>query len=494
LATVARNSISKVLSIFGRRCPGIGQYYLVEIFAEMTKKEKKAAIVGGGLVGSLWAVMLAKRGYEVDVYERRPDMRRAGYSGGRSINLAMSERGWKGLRSAGIADQLRHVAIPMRGRMIHNLGGSLTYQPYGTETQAIYSVSRGGLNLALINIASQMPNVRFHFNMRCRGLDLDQISLGFEDMHLGEKFSVAPPLIFATDGAFSAVRSSLQKTNRFNYSQTYLDYAYKELSIPPTADGSHRMEVNALHIWPRGNFMLIALPNVDGTFTCTLFLPFEGADSFENLRTDLQVMDFFMTYFPDAVPLMPTLLENFSANATSSLVTVRCSPWLYQNRVLLLGDAAHAIVPFFGQGMNAGFEDCTILDDLLSQHGEDWDTVLPLFNAQRIRDGNAIADLALRNFVEMRDLVADPRFILRKKIAAWLHGKYPDFLPVYSMVSFSHLPYSTALRESDAQDALFDRILALEGVEQHWNGPAVEQVFLDWWKLKKTEYQAFDTV
>lgn len=457
----------------------------------MSKNDRQIIIVGGGLVGSLWAVFLAKRGYQVDVFERRADMRRGGYSGGRSINLAMSERGWKALRKAGIESQLRHVAIPMRGRMIHSIDGHLNFQPYGRADQAIYSVSRGGLNLELIRIAETFPKVRFHFDMRCRGIDLDHQSAGFENMQTGEKFSVKAPLLFGTDGAFSAVRSSMQKTNRFNYSQEYLDYGYKELSIPPVGEGGFRIEKNALHIWPRGKFMLIALPNIDGTFTCTLFLPFEGEDAFEHLQTDGQVMAFFEKYFPDTIPMMPTLLEDFQQNPTSSLVTVRCNPWKYQNSTLLLGDAAHAIVPFFGQGMNAGFEDCTILDGLLDELDEDWDTALEKFNAERIKDGNAIADLALRNFIEMRDLVADPVFLLRKKIAGWLHEKYPEFMPVYSMVSFSHIPYSVALRESDEQDRLFEKILSLNDIAQHWNTPAVEAIFLEWWSKKRTEYIAF---
>ena len=442
--------------------------------------DKKAIIVGAGLVGSLWAVFLARRGYQVKVYERRPDMRSAGYKGGRSINLAMSERGWKAVEQAGIREKIERVAIPMPGRMMHSTAGELTFQPYGKEGEAIYSVSRGGLNLELLNIADAFPNVTFFFEHRCTDVDLQNPFITFEDMQTGEMKREEAPLIFAADGAFSAVRHALQRTDRFNYNQFYLEHGYKELTIPPGADGTHQLKANALHIWPRGNFMLIALPNADGSFTCTLFLPFEGEVSFERLHTDEEVLHFFKQYFPDTLPLIPTLVSDFHQNPTSSLVTVRCSPWQWQQRILLLGDAAHAIVPFYGQGMNAGFEDCTILGALHDEMGGDWSQIMPRFAAERVRDGNAIADLAQRNFIEMRDLVADPKFLLRKKIAATLHARYPDFLPVYSMVTFSNTPYHVALREDDRQNDLFRDILNLENIAEQWDSTLVEEVFKKW--------------
>lgn len=438
---------------------------------------KKAIIVGAGLVGSLWAVFLARRGYQVKVFERRPDMRKAGYRGGKSINLAMSVRGWKAIEQAGIREKIEQVAIAMPGRMMHAVSGDLTYQPYGKEGEAIYSVSRGGLNLELLDIAASFPNVEFYFEHRCVEVDLNNPIITFEDLATGEIKTEESSLIFAADGAFSAVRYALQRTDRFNYTQKYLEHGYKELTIPPGPDGQHQLKVNALHIWPRGNFMLIALPNADGSFTCTLFLPFEGEVSFERLRTDGEVLEFFKTYFPDTLALIPTLVQDFQQNPTSSLVTVHCNPWQWQNRILLLGDAAHAIVPFYGQGMNAGFEDCTILDALYDELDGDWSQIIPRFAAERVRDGNAIAELAQRNFIEMRDLVADPKFLLRKKIAAHLHAKYPEFLPVYSMVTFSNTPYHVALREDDRQNELFREILGLENVEQEWDGERVEGVF-----------------
>jgi kynurenine 3-monooxygenase len=451
---------------------------------EKIASQQKAIVVGAGLVGSLWAVFLARRGYRVEVYERRPDMRTAGYSGGRSINLAMSERGWKAVEQAGIREKIEKVAIPMPGRMMHSVAGEMTFQPYGKQGQAIYSVSRSGLNLELLNIAASFPNVEFFFDHRCADVDLEKPVLIFEDLKTRELKSVDAPLVFAADGAFSAVRYALQRTDRFNYNQFYLEHGYKELTIPPLAGGGHRLEKNALHIWPRGNFMLIALPNADGSFTCTLFLPFEGDVSFEKIKTDADVLSFFQKYFPDAVPLMPTLVKDFWQNPTSSLVTVKCAPWQWQSRILLIGDAAHAIVPFYGQGMNAGFEDCTILAAMHDELEGDWQRILPQFARQRKADGDAIAELAQRNFIEMRGLVADPKFLLRKKIAAHLHERHPDFLPVYSMVTFSNTPYHVALREDDAQNGLFRAILNLENVEKEWNGEGVEDTFRQW-TLKK---------
>lgn len=451
-------------------------------------QSRQALVVGAGLVGSLWSIFLAKRGYEVQVYERRSDMRRAGFTGGRSINLAMSQRGWLAIEKVGIKPMIESVAIPMYGRMMHDPSGALRFQPYGKEGQAIYSVSRGGLNLELLRIADHFDNVSLHFDERCSDVNLDKNEVRFENTAAGTESTVRAPLIFGTDGAFSAIRSSMQKTNRFNYSQAYLDYGYKELTIPPAGNGAHQMDKNALHIWPRGNFMLIALPNVDGSFTCTLFLPFDGeAAAFENLQTDSEIRTFFEKYFEDAMALMPNLLDDFHQNPTAALATIRCNPWHYQHRVLLLGDAAHAIVPFFGQGMNAGFEDCTILDALLDEYQEDWHTVIEIFNKTRIKDANAIADLALQNFIEMRDLVADPKFLLRKQIEIHLAKKYPaEFLPVYSMVTFSHLPYSEALRELNAQNELFEQVFRIPGIEQNWmENPALDQIFWNWLAQRK---------
>jgi kynurenine 3-monooxygenase len=324
----------------------------------------KSTVVGAGLVGSLLAIYLAKRGEKVQVFERRPDMRKANISAGRSINLALSDRGLKALRGVGIEQEIRDISIPMHGRMVHGTDGSTNFQPYGKEGQYILSVSRGELNRKLMSLAESHSEVSFHFDHRCTGVDLDSATCNFIDEGTGKETTVAADRIFGTDGAFSAVRGRMQVNDRFNYSQQYLEHGYKELTIPPTADGGFRMDCNSLHIWPRGNYMLIALPNLDGSFTCTLFFPFEGPTSFASLQTPQQVETFFNEVFPDAVPHMPTLAEDYFANPTASLVIIRCSPWNYGEKALLLGDAAHAIVPFYGQGMNAGFEDCTVFEEL----------------------------------------------------------------------------------------------------------------------------------
>jgi kynurenine 3-monooxygenase len=419
---------------------------------------RSVTILGAGLVGSLLAIILKKRGYEVSIYERRPDMRSAAIGAGRSINLAMSARGWKALDLAGLRQDMEALAIPMYGRYLHQPGGTAAFQQYGKNNEAIYSVSRGELNKKLMTLAEQ-NGVKIFFEHRCNKVDVAENVLHLQELNGNEK-TVQADLLFGADGAFSALRNSYVHMDRVNAAQNYLEHGYKELSIPPLADGTMQMEKNALHIWPRKNFMLIALPNTDGTFTCTLFLPFEGSPSFDKLRTKEEVTAFFKEQFPDAVPLMPTLLEDFFDNPTSSLITTYIKPWHYEDKSALIGDAAHAIVPFYGQGMNAGFEDCTILAGLMDKHGDDWKTILEQYDMARKPNGDAVAQLALLNFVEMRDKVADPSFLERKKIEKELGRRYPDqFISVYEMVSFSHIPYNTALRCIEAQDRLLAGIM-----------------------------------
>ena len=429
---------------------------------------KTITIIGAGLVGSLVAVYFAKRGHKVQVFERRPDMRKARINAGRSINLALSDRGWKGLEGAGLKEDIRKVAIPMRGRIMHAVDGKTTFQQYGTDEQAIYSVSRGGINMALMDCAERNDNIVLSFNKRCVDIDLDSATAVFEDNETGERITVNSDCIIGADGAYSVVRGKLQHTDRFNYSQTYIEHGYKELTIPPTEDGGFEMDMNALHIWPRSSYMLIALPNMDGSFTCTLFFPFEGKPSFNTLQTDEDVRTFFHEQFPDALDKMPTLVEDFRNNPTSSLMTVRCFPWSYKDKLLLIGDAAHGIVPFFGQGMNCGFEDCSVLDELLAEYGDsEWEQMFKKFSVLRKPNSDAIAQLALENFVEMRDKVADEEFLLRKKIEAIAQDIYPTrFRSRYSMVSFSHVPYSDAIKIAEEQDAYVDKILSLENVRE----------------------------
>jgi kynurenine 3-monooxygenase len=438
---------------------------------------KKVTLVGAGLVGSLLSIYLAKRGYKIDVFERRPDMRKAAVYAGRSINLALSDRGWKGLEGVGIADEIKKIAIPMYGRAIHHKEGTTVYQPYGKDNQAIYSVSRAEINMRLMDLAEQQTGVKIYFNHRCTSIDRKSLTAEFINEETKTVSTTQSDLLFGSDGAFAASRLNMQlSSDRFEYNQHYISAGYKELIIPPGENGKFLLDKNALHIWPRGSFMMIALPNMDGNFTCTLFLPFEGEKSFENLKTKEQVKLFFETEFPDAVPLMPTLLEDFMNNPTSSLVTVKCSPWTFDNKIGLIGDAAHAIVPFFGQGMNCGFEDCVVLNDLISKHKEDWAKILEEYQTLRKPDGDAIADLAIANFVEMRDRTADPKFILQKKIEARFNSKYPDkWIPLYSMVTYSpDIRYSTALKEGQRQEAIMQKIMAIPDIESKWESEEVE--------------------
>lgn len=435
---------------------------------------KNITILGAGLVGSLLAIYLSDRGYKVEVYERRADPRKKGYIGGRSINLALSDRGWQALTKAGIEQKIKDIAIPMRGRMMHDVKSNLTFQPYGKDGQAIYSVSRALLNIELINHAENQANVTFHFNQKCIEVDLDKKVITLENIENGEAnseiYAVSADFIFGSDGAFSPVRLAMQKTDRFNYSQTYIDYGYKELTIPAAADGTYLLEKNALHIWPRGNFMLIALPNTDGSFTCTLFFPYEGEPSFATLNTDSEVLTFLQMQFPDIISLIPNITKEFATNPTSSLVMVKANPWVYRSDAALIGDAAHAIVPFYGQGMNAGFEDCYVLNEILEKNEDNWEISLQEYQESRRPDADAICELALNNFIEMRDLVGDPQFLLRKKIEAKINELYPEkWIPLYSMVTFSpKIRYSEALAIGKKQDKIMAEVMQIPDIQDTW--------------------------
>src|SRR5690554_3466682 len=442
-------------------------------------KDKKVAVVGAGLVGSLLAVLLAKEGMQVDVFERRPDLRKAKKIEGRSINLALSNRGFKALGKAGFADEIKAIAIPMYGRKMHDEKGNLTYQSYGKENEAIYSVSRGELNRKLMELAEDYENIQYRFNHACKDINLESNTILFEDPNTGEQSSYAYDHIFGTDGAFSAVRGVLQKTSLFNYSQEYLPHGYKELYFPALPENSFCFDKNCLHIWPRGEFMLIALPNLDGSFTVTLFFPMKGETSFESMDTEEKVIDFFQKTFPDALANMPTLTKDYFENPTSTLVTIRCSPWNFEDKVMLMGDASHAVVPFYGQGLNAGMEDCTVFFDLLDQHNSDMGTMFDLFSEKRVKDGNAIADLALYNYIEMRDLAGDVDFLIRKKIERKFSDLYPNsWMPLYSQVTFSHIPYSEALAAGNRQRKIMDEVMKMENIHQNWDEQKVIEKIL----------------
>jgi kynurenine 3-monooxygenase len=416
-------------------------------------------IVGAGLAGALLAVLLARRGLAVTLYERRPDPRQAAPERGRSINLALAARGIRSLERAGVMERVRPLMIAMRGRMVHERSGPGALQPYGQrEHEVIYSVGRADLNRVLIEEALRHPNVTVRFDQQCTGVDVRANRLRLRDASsgAGHELDLAPAI--ATDGAGSAVRASLAAAGHVTVREQWLDHDYKELTIPPVA-GRPALETHALHIWPRGGFMLIALPNTDASFTATLFLARAGARSFASLDSGAAVARFFAEQFPDAVPLLPRLTEEFARHPQGQLGTVHTAPWRLEGKVLLLGDAAHAIVPFHGQGMNAAFEDCRVLDELLDRH-DDWETLFAELERARRPNTEAIAQMALENYVEMRDTVLDARFVRLKGLAMALERRFPDrFIPRYSMVMFHpEIPYAEALRRGVLQAQLLDEL------------------------------------
>lgn len=442
--------------------------------------EKRITIIGSGLVGSLTAIYLSKRGYKVDVYEKRPDLRKNNISAGKSINLVISYRGWNALEHIGIRKEIESITVPVYGRMTHDQQGNTNYIQYSVKNEPIYSVSRGGLNGKLMTLAEQNPNVKIHFNQECVDVNLDEATAVFSDYETKRTTTVKSDLILATDGAFSVIRQKMLHLNRFNYQQEYITEGYKEITFPANEDGSPRMRKDALHIWPRKNFMLMGLANQDGGFTGTLFFPFEGEPwSFEKIKNENDLNRFFTEVFPDAIPLIPNLKDQYFNNPTSSLVIIRCSPWNYKDKVALMGDAAHAIIPFYGEGMNCGFEDCFVFDQLIEKYNGDFTKVLPEYAKARKPNGDAIAELSLRNFIEMRDLVADPEFLLRKKIEGWFQGKHPDkWLPLYSQVKFSNTPYAEALASGKRHDEIMKKVMALPGIHQKWDSEEVEKTIL----------------
>jgi kynurenine 3-monooxygenase len=416
--------------------------------------DRTFTIVGSGLAGTLMACYLGKAGHRVDLYEKRPDPRVQEQERGRSINLALSVRGMHALQEVGLLEEVLQTSILMRGRMIHSPTGALTFQPYGKDdSEALHSVSRAGLNLTLVQAAARYESARLFFGRKCNGVDWHTGEVEFVDEASDALTRVPTTCALGADGAYSAVRSSMQKLDRFSYQQDYLTHGYKELSIPPGPNGAFLLEEHALHIWPRGSYMMIALPNVDGSFTCTLFWPFEGPNSFASLTSEASILAYFRQEFPDVVPLIPTLAQDFLKNPTGSLVTIRCQPWHITDRAVLIGDACHAVVPFLGQGMNAAFEDCTVLNQCLRENGTDLQNAFASYEALRKENVDTLADLCIENFLEMRDRVGSPVFVLRKKLAIGLHRLFPNwYLPLYTMIEFTRIPYAQALRRARAQD------------------------------------------
>ena len=430
----------------------------------------KVIIIGAGLAGSLLSTYLAKRGIETDVYEAHSDMRHEEMSAGRSINLALSNRGIRALKEVEMDEYMLKEAVPMYGRLIHSKDGKTKMLPYsGRKGEYINSVSRGGLNIALINEADKYPESTFYFNQKCIGFDCETGEILIENTETGEKQTVKGETVIATDGAGSTVRRSMFSSKcvpRFNFSQEFLTHGYKELSISPKSEftgelpklsvkatGEFLMANDALHIWARHQFMMIALPNFDGSFTCTLFLPFKGKNGFENLKDQESLMKFFDENFADAIPLMPNLFEEFFTNPTGNLGTIKCYPWNVGGKSLLLGDSAHAIVPFYGQGMNASFEDCRVFNEMIDKYDTKWEKVYTEYSKRRKENTDAIADLALENFYEMQDAVADPVFVKKRELEMKLEQEFPDYFSKYSLVTFrEEIPYTEAMKRGNAQN------------------------------------------
>lgn len=438
-------------------------------------KNSTIVIIGAGLCGSLLALRLAQRGYSVKLIEKRPDLRKTTISAGRSINLALSDRGIKAMKLAGIQDKVEKLCIPMNGRMIHDKESNTFLSPYsGKKEEYINSISRSGLNALLLDEAEKMPNVSITFNQSCLSVDPEKGTAEFEEFSTKEKTIVKADVIFGTDGAGSAVRQSMEKTKgtAFQVSQEFLTHGYKELSIPAGKAGEHLIYKNALHIWPRGENMVIALPNMDGSFTVTLFLSYKSGEyNFENLKTPEKVREYFEKTYPDALKEMPTLTEDFFQNPIGELGTVKCFPWQTNGKVVLMGDAAHAIVPFYGQGMNASFEDVTVLDDILDRHEDstplgkpegDWRKVFSEYENTRKKDADAIADLALDNFHEMKEATADPIFQAKRKLETAFEQEFPEeYSSKYRLVTFQEeIPYAEAMKKGRAQDEAMLQLIA----------------------------------
>ncbi len=445
----------------------------------MNKKDK-ILIIGAGLCGSLLALRLAQRGFKIEVYESRSDLRTSDISAGRSINLALSDRGLKALRLCGMEEKAREICIPMYGRLIHDKDGNIFSSNYsGRENEYINSISRGDLNAILLDEAEKHENVNIHFNKKCENIDIENNIANFEDYKTKQNFSIKADVIFGGDGAGSSLRKSYLSERKFlfSYSQDYLNHGYKELEIPADKSGNHQISKGHLHIWPRGDFMLIALPNLDGSFTVTLFLSYdEGEFNFENLTSEKKITEFFEKEFPDALALIPNIKDEFINNPTGPLGTIKCSPWSYENKTLLIGDSSHAIVPFYGQGMNASFEDVYVLDEILNKDLGDWKSVFNEYQTKRKKDTDAIADLAIDNFHEMKKHVSNPLFKEKRVIEMDLEKTFPtEYSSKYSLVTFNeNIGYNEAMKRGRAQDKALLNLIADDEVYTDSNMTKVE--------------------
>ena len=435
-------------------------------------------MIGAGLTGPLLATYLAQQGYSVEIFERRPDMRKESISAGRSINLALSTRGNHALKEVGLYDKIKPNTIPMKGRMIHDLNGNTHLQPYGQkENEVIFSVSRAQLNMELMTLAEETGNVTIRFNHQLLSADLEQNKLLFQLSDSLEEIELPFKRVIGCDGSASIIRKSIVEKADIQYVKKPLGHGYKELTIPPLKSGKFRIEPNALHIWPRGNHMLIALPNNDCSFTCTLFFPMTGATSFETVKTEKDILDLFQSQFHDAIKLIPNLVEDFQKNSTGDLASVYCKPWHLGDKALLIGDAAHAVVPFFGQGMNASFQDCSTLAKLMGQNKNDWKTIFNTFSSVQVENGHAIADMAIENYLEMRDHVNDTEYKKRRNVELKLERMFPgQFIPRYSMVSFHQIPYAEVYQRGGKQFKIIGDVLKADPSGQSIDKDMVEKM------------------
>lgn len=413
-------------------------------------------IVGAGLAGSLMAIFLARRGYRVDLYERRPDSRNEPVERCRSINMTLAERGLRALDEVGILQQVLDLTVTVKGRMVHEVSGPVKFQPYGkNEKEVIHAIMRKDLNIALINHAETFPNVKIHFRKQCVGIDKPARRISFIDNQAGEAFVVEPTFVIGADGTFSTTRQQMHRGERANYDQQFLERGYKELTIDPAPDGGWRLPEHALHVWPRGSCMLMCIANHDGSFTCTCVLPFEGELSFSSLKTETAVRDFLFGQFPDLMPLMSNAVQNFMSNAPSEFITTRTNFWHYKDFCVLLGDACHTVVPFYGQGMNAAFEDCSILDQCIERHRGDLETAFREFQHLRKRNTDALATLSIENFIELRDKVRSRRLTAKKKVDLFMANLLPGiWVPLYTLISHTTIPYADAVERAKKQNRL----------------------------------------
>ncbi len=416
--------------------------------------------------GSLAAVFLARGGYEVEVYEVRPDMRLATANKSRSINMTLAARGVRALEEVGAAEHVMPLTVPLKGRMVHKEGGKVIYQPYGSnDREVIYAIKRRDLNVALVNYAESFPNVTYHFNQRCTRIRRESSTLHLHDEVSGTEKCMQPDFIIGADGTFSHVLQEMQRGERAVYQKEYLNWGYKELPIPPGPDGDFQLDKNALHVWPRGDSMFMAIPNNDGSLTGTFTLPFEGDPSFESLSREGELLAFFKERFHDVVPLMTTLVESFNSNPASQFYTTKTAPWYYRDRIVLIGDSCHTVVPFYGQGMNAAFEDCSVLKRCIDTHPEELEKAFKLFQDLRKRNTDALADLSLQNFIDLRDRARSPRYIAHKKVEAALHRLSPKkYVPLYTLITHSTMPYADALEVVRKRNRLL-RYLGIDLVE-----------------------------